>query len=169
MKRTDARSASQGFLTDSHPVSTEPFPKQNIHDWVTLRETTSSPVRGRTLTETTHPGQSPWQPFAQVILPQEVLVRNHQQEEFGERSKGGTTCPATSQNPSHWHPSWLSNACATRKCPESERLARDSLETNRITMKPETVSQLAEQFSWVPLPLPSKVSSFVSMCVSSHN
>ena len=103
------------------------------------------------------------------FLPQEVLVRNHQQEEFAERSKGDTTCPTTSQNPSHWHPSWLSNACATRKCPESERLAGDSLETDRITLKPETVSQLAEQFSWVPLPLPNKVSSFLSMCVSSDN
>ena len=26
----------------------------------------------------------------------------------------------TSQNPSHWNPSWLSDACATRKDPESE-------------------------------------------------
>ena len=32
-----------------------------------------------------------------------------------ERSRGDTTCPSTSQNPSRWHPSWLSDACATRK------------------------------------------------------
>ena len=31
-----------------------------------------------------------------------------------------TRCPATSQNPSHWHPSWLSNARGTRKDPDSE-------------------------------------------------
>ena len=28
-----------------------------------------------------------------------------------ERSKGDITCPATSKNPSHWRPSWLSNVC----------------------------------------------------------
>ena len=27
-----------------------------------------------------------------------------------ERSIGDTTCPTTSQNPSHWHPSWLNKA-----------------------------------------------------------
>ena len=40
-----------GILTDSHPVSMEPFPRQNTHDLVTLCETTTSPVRGSTLTE----------------------------------------------------------------------------------------------------------------------
>ena len=61
-----------------------------------------------------------------------------------ERSKGDTTCPTTSQNPSLWHPSWLNKVCTTRKDSESEWLAKD----NPITIKPET----AEQFSWVPLP-----------------
>ena len=37
-----------------------------------------------------------------------------------ERSKGDTTCLTISQNPSHWHPSWLSNACATKKDSESD-------------------------------------------------
>ena len=54
--------------------------------------------------------------------------------------------------------SWLSNVCATRKDPESERLAKDNLDINPITMKP--LSHVAEQFSWVPLtyhslPLPN--------------
>jgi len=31
-------------------------------------------------------------------------------------------------------------------------LAKDNLKTNSITIKPETVSHVAEQFSWVPLP-----------------
>ena len=53
-----------------------------------------------------------------------------------ERSKGDAMCPATSQNPSCWHSSWLSNTCTTRKDPESEWLARDNLETNPITIKP---------------------------------
>ena len=69
-----------------------------------------------------------------------------------ERSKGDTTCPSTSQNPSRQHPSWLSDACTTRKDPESERLAKDNPETNPITIKPETASHMAELFSWVPSP-----------------
>ena len=68
-----------------------------------------------------------------------------------ERSKGDTTCPATSQNLC-WHPSWLNNACTTRKDSESEWLAKDNPETNPTTIKPETSSHVAEQFSWVPLP-----------------
>ena len=42
--------------------------------------------------------------------------------------------------------------CATRKDPESEQLAKDHPETNPITIKPETASHVAEQFSWLPLP-----------------
>ena len=53
-----------------------------------------------------------------------------------ERSKGDTACPSTSQNPSRYHPSWLSNACATRKDSELEWLAKDHPETNPITIKP---------------------------------
>ena len=69
-----------------------------------------------------------------------------------ERSKGDTTCPSTSQNPSHQHPSWLRDVYATRKDPELEWLAKHHPETNPITIKPETVSRRAEQSSWVPLP-----------------
>ena len=61
-------------------------------------------------------------------------------------------CPATSQSPSRWHPSWLSDLCATRKDSESERLAKDNLETNPINIKPETASHVAQQSSWAPLP-----------------
>ena len=68
-----------------------------------------------------------------------------------ERSKGDASCPTTSQN-RQWHSSWLSRACTTRKDPESEWLARDNPETNLITIKPETVSHVAEQFSCVLLP-----------------
>ena len=98
----------------------------------------------------------------------------HQLEEVRKGQKeGGDTSPCvlpTSQNPSHWNPSWLSDACATRKDPESERSARDNQETNPTTIKPETVSHVTEQFSWVPLlccspPLQSKVSCFVSSCL----
>ena len=56
-------------------------------------------------------------------------------------------------------------------------LARDNLKTNPITIKPETVSHVAERFSWVPLPycspprcpFPIKSFYFVSTCVSSGN
>ena len=64
-----------------------------------------------------------------------------------ERSKRDTTRPSTSQNPSHSHPSWLSDACATRKDSELEWLAKDHPETNPITIKPKTSSHVGEQFS----------------------
>ena len=58
----------------------------------------------------------------------------------------------------------------------SEWLARNNLETNPITIKPETASHMAEQFSWVPLlcwSLPwhsfPVVSGFLNMCVSSDS
>ena len=57
-----------------------------------------------------------------------------------------------SKNPPRWHPSWLSNACTTRKGSESEGLVRDNLETNPTTIKSETANHVAELFSWVPLP-----------------
>ena len=44
-----------------------------------------------------------------------------------ESSKGDTTCPTTSQNPSLWHPSWLNNACTTRTDSESGWLVRDKM------------------------------------------
>ena len=69
-----------------------------------------------------------------------------------ERSKGDTACPSTSQNPSRLHPSWLSDACATRKDSEFEWLSKDHPETNPITIKPKTSSHAAQQFPWVPLP-----------------
>ena len=72
-----------------------------------------------------------------------------------ERSKGDTTYPPTSQNPSLWHPSWLNKACTTRKNSESEQLAKDNPETKPITIKPETASHVAQLFSWVPLPFSS--------------
>ena len=92
-----------------------------------------------------------------------------------ERSKGDTTCPTTSQNPSPWPPSWLNKACTTRKDSESEWLAKDRPETNPITIKP--ASHVAERSSWVPSPccslpgrpFPSKISCTVSTCVSSDN
>ena len=69
-----------------------------------------------------------------------------------ERSKGDIACPSTSHNPSRQHPSWPSGACATRKDAGLEWLAKDHPETNPITIKSETASHAAEQFSWVPVP-----------------
>ena len=69
-----------------------------------------------------------------------------------ERKKGDAMCPLTSQNPSHLHPSWLSNTCANRKDPMSEWLDRDNPKTNPNTVNPETANHMAEHSSWVPLP-----------------
>ena len=49
-------------------------------------------------------------------------------------------------------PSILAEREPSGKTLESERLAKDNPEANPITIKPETVSHAAEQFSWVPLP-----------------
>ena len=88
-----------------------------------------------------------------------------------ERSKGNTSCPSTSQNPSLWHPSWLNKACTTRKDSESEWLAKDNPETNPITIKPKTASHVTEQFSWVPLPFcspPGRPFPIKSLALSAH-
>ena len=121
--------------------------------------------------------------LAWVNLSQEVLVRHveltryHQPEEFGksQKERGNTSSYVlpTSQNPC-WNPSWLSNENVTRKDLESEWLARDNMETNSITIKPQTVSHVAEQFSRVPLlccclpghPFPTR-SLGLSACTSS--
>ena len=88
-----------------------------------------------------------------------------------ERSKSDTTCPTTSQNPSLWHPSWLNKAYTTRKDSESEWLAKENPETNPITIKPETASHMAKQFSWVPLSyfsLPWCIFLIKSLALSAH-
>ena len=82
------------------------------------------------------------------------LISHHQMEEF---RKGQKETPHVQPPPrillSGIHPcSWLNKACTTRKDSESEWLAKDNLETNPITIKPKTVSHMAELFSWVPLP-----------------
>ena len=90
-----------------------------------------------------------------------------------KRSKSDTTCPATSQNRSHWHPSWLNKACTTRKDSESEWLAKDNPETDSIIIKPKTgraflLGSLTLLLS-AQAPFPNKISCFVSTCVSLDN
>ena len=51
-----------------------------------------------------------------------------------------------------WNPSWLNNACATRKDPEPQQLDRDNPENNLITFKPKTVRHAADPSSFVSLP-----------------
>ena len=94
-----------------------------------------------------------------------------------ERSKGDTTCPTTSQNPSLWHPSWLNKACTTRKDSESEWLAKDNWETNPIAVKtwdckPWDRAVLLGSLTLLlstRAPFPNKTSCFVSTCVFSDN
>ena len=88
-----------------------------------------------------------------------------------ERSKWDATCLTTSQNPPCWHPPWLSNMCTPWKDPESEWLAGDNPETNPITIKPETVNHVSQQFSWVSLPycfLPRGPFPIKSLTLSAH-
>ena len=93
-----------------------------------------------------------------------------------ERTKGDTTCPTTSQNPSLLHASWLNKACTTSKDSESEWLAKDIPETNHFTIKPDCeprgrtvlLGSLTLLLS-TRVPFPNKISCFVSTCVSSDN
>ena len=84
--------------------------------------------------------------------PSNTELISHHPPEVRKTSKGDATCWTTSRNPPRWHPPWLSNACATRKDPESGCLAKDNPETNPITIKPESTSHVAEQSSWAPSP-----------------
>ena len=77
----------------------------------------------------------------------------------------------TSQNPSCCNPSWLKDVHATRKTLSQARKGPSNPETNLITTKPETVSHVAEQFSWVPLPycsLPRRPFPIRSLALSAH-
>ena len=111
-----------------------------------------------------------------VLVRNAELTSHRRPKEFrkGQKEKGDDPYVLpTSQHPSRWCPSWLSDPHATRKDPESERLARYNPETNPIPIKPETVSPAAEQSSWVPSsscslpgrPFPTK-SLALSACVS---
>ena len=96
-----------------------------------------------------------------VVLPLKAIGEN---SGVARRRKEEMICPTNLLESSYWNLSWLIVACTTREDPESGQiwtqvrcLARDNLETNSITMKPETVSHMVEQFSYllvsgVPLP-----------------
>ena len=65
----------------------------------------------------------------------------------------------------------MSDAYATRKDPNSERLARDQPETNPMPIKPETVSHVAEQFSLLPSPFcppPRQPFPIKSLALTAH-
>ena len=90
------------------------------------------------------------------------LTRYHQPEELGEGPKGrGYNSPyvlPACRNPP-WNPSWLRDACTSRKDPKtkygSSKMTRQrrfpEAFHNPITIKSDTMSHVAEQFSWVPL------------------
>ena len=82
-----------------------------------------------------------------------------------------------SQKPTHWDPSWLRDVRATRrtlsqtKYGPSKMIGQGQLEANPIAIKPETVSYVAEQFSWVPLSccsLPGCPFPIKSLALSAH-
>ena len=88
-----------------------------FHDFLncfTFISLISAFVRGNTLTETSHPGQASGLFYdrrsQQGTKPPPI-------ERVQERSKGDTLGPTTSKNSSWWLPSWLSDACTTRKDP----------------------------------------------------
>ena len=106
--------------------------------------------------------------YCRVIILQLKIKLNLKKKK--ERGDASSYVLRSSQNPL-WNPSWLSNVCTTRKNHESEWLARDNLETNPITIKPETASHIAEPSSWVPLPgcsLPGCPFAIKSLALSAH-
>ena len=104
------------------------------------------------------------------------LISHHQLKEFRKGLKEALCVRPLPRIPlASIHLGWA-DVCATRKDSELEWLAKDHLETKPITIKPETASHPAEQFSWVLLPyfsppgtLSNKISCFVSTCVSEDN
>ena len=68
-----------------------------------------------------------------------------------ERSKGDAICPTNLPESSSLE-SILAGCVYHQEGPWVRMLARDNLETNPITIIPETVSHVAEQSSWVPSP-----------------
>ena len=102
---------------------------------------------------------------------------NHKPEEFRKGQKEGRNAMCPTNLPES---SLLASTLAGEACHQEgswvRMIGRDNLETNPIAIKPETVSQMAEQFSWVPLPCCSPprssfsiVSCFVSTRVSSDS
>ena len=107
------------------------------------------------------------------------LISHHQSEKLGKGLKETPRVRPLPRIPlASIHLGWAMHACATRKDSELEWLAKDHPETNPITIKLETVSHAAEQFSWVPLPYcsppgcPFPIKSLAlsrDLCVSSDN
>ena len=102
------------------------------------------------------------------------LISHHQPEEFWKgREETLPVHPLPRIPLASIHLVWAMRAPAGKT--ELEWLAKDHPETNPITIKPETVSHAAEQFSRVPTycsppgcPFPIK-SLALSACVSSDN
>ena len=131
---------------------------------------------GEPLADTAHPDQAVvaiWLSFLATGGPgKECRTNKLPPTRIQERSKREETPVHMSHQPprillSGIHLGWAMPS----KDPESEWLARDSLETNLITLKPETVSHVAEQFSWVPCPscsLPRCPFPIKSFALSAH-
>ena len=138
------------------------------------------------LTKASHLGQAQWYLLAWIVSQQEVPIKNSvllpktNLENLGGPKGGGRRwCVLpTVQRSSHWNPSCLRGTGHQEglwvrwNLGQARWLARDNLETNPVAIKPETVSYVAEQFSWVSLPCCSppgcsfpKFLLFVSMCL----
>ena len=98
------------------------------------------------------------------------LITHHQPEEFG---KGLKETPRVRPPPriplTSIYLGWGMRAPPGKT--ELEWLAKDHPETNPITIKPETASHVAEQFSWFPLPYCSPLGCpfpIKSLALSAH-
>ena len=78
------------------------------------------------------------------------IISYHLPEEFREGQKERPHVLPPPRILAGVHLGWAIRAPPGRT--ESEWLAKDDLETNPTTIKPKTVSHVAELFSWFPLP-----------------
>ena len=93
-----------------------------------------------------------------------------------ERSKGDTTCPTTSQNPSRWHPSWLNKGVHHQEGLWVRMIGQRTQKLIPSPQNPRLRATWESSSPGFPYPTPlhlgalsRKISCFVSTCVSSNN
>ena len=104
----------------------------------------------------------------EVLVRKTELISHHQPEEFRKDQKETPPCLTTSQNPSCWHPSWLSKVCTTRK-DTGVRMTGHHQKTQEFEPCGRAVLGSLTLPLSARVPFPNKSSCFVSSCVSSDS
>ena len=104
----------------------------------------------------------PWQILSAAWNQGVLMLRNHRPKLPVLARHCNNWLHALSHNSRFWSGAWcccwkltgedLGGAKWWDEMPAQEMASKDNLETNPITIKSETLSHVAEQFSWVPSP-----------------